>query len=110
MRAEQMEEEPSTAPLSETYKRREAERVYEAVQRAHEIGQSSAYKRKESMVDPERRTKQHEDPREVAAREEREEVERAQRGLEALGKRILQETATTKEARGTKGKHEHFAQ
>ena len=102
-----MEEEPSITPLSETHKRRENERVYEAVQRARDIGQGSTYKRKEKMVDPECHKKHHEDPREVA---EREEVERAKRGLEALGQRILQETTTTEEARGTKGKHEHFAQ
>ena len=65
--AEQMAEEPSIKPLSETHKRREAERVYEAVRRARDIGQESTYKRKEKVVDPERRTKQREDPREVAA-------------------------------------------
>ena len=52
MRAEQMEEEPSITPLSETHKRREDERVYEAVRRARDIGQGSIYKRKEKMVDP----------------------------------------------------------
>ena len=52
VRAEQIEEEPSMVPLSKTYIRREAKRVYEAVQREPEIGQSSTYKRKERVVDP----------------------------------------------------------
>ena len=33
-RAEQMPEEPSVTPLSKTFKRREVERVYEAVSKA----------------------------------------------------------------------------
>ena len=85
-RAEQMPEEPSITPLSETFKRREVERVYEAVRKAGEIGQQKTYKRKVKTVDPERRTKRKEDPREVEARGEREETEQAQKGLEALGR------------------------
>ena len=63
-----MAEEPSIKPMSETFKRREAERVYEAVRRARDIGQEATYKRKEKMVDPERRTKRREDPRKVESR------------------------------------------
>lgn len=83
---EQMPEEPSVKLLSETYKRREAERVYEAMRKAREIGQEATYKWKEESVDPERRTKRREDPREVEARGEREEMMQAQKGLEALGR------------------------
>ena len=68
--SKQMAEEPSIKPMSETHKRREAERVYEAVRRACDIGQEATYKRKEKVVDPERRTKRREDPREVEARGE----------------------------------------
>ena len=88
-----MLEEPSVKPLSETYKRREAERVYEAVRRARDIGQEATYKRKEKTVDPERRTKRREDPREVEARSEREETVQAQKGLEALGREGVQVAA-----------------
>ena len=52
--------------------------------RARDIGQASTYKRKEKNVDPERRTKSKEDPREVEARGAREETTREQKGLEAL--------------------------
>ena len=72
--------------MSETHKRREVERVYEAVLRARDIGQASTYKRKEKNVDPERRTKAKEDPREVEARNEREEISQGQKGLEAMGR------------------------
>ena len=76
--AEQMPEEPSIPPLSETHKRREVERMFEAVRRAREMGPASTYyKRKEKTVDPERRTKTKEDPREVEARGEREETVQA---------------------------------
>ena len=47
--SEQMAEEPSVKPMSETHKRREAERVYEAVRRARDIGQEATYKRKEKL-------------------------------------------------------------
>ena len=56
-----MSEEPSVTPLSETYKRREVERMHEAVHKARELGPASTYKRKEKKVDPERRTKAKED-------------------------------------------------
>ena len=81
-----MSEEPSMPPMSETHKRREVERVYEAVLKARDIGQASTYKRKEKNVDPERRTKAKEDPREVGARNEREETTQGLKGLEALGR------------------------
>ena len=47
-----MSEEPSMPPVSETHKRREVERVYEAVLKARDIGQASTYKRKEKNIDP----------------------------------------------------------
>ena len=80
-----MPEEPSITPLSETFKRREVERVYEAVLKARDIGQTSTYKRKEKMVDPERRTKSKEDPREVEARGEREETTQEKKTLRSFG-------------------------
>ena len=45
-----MSEEPSMPPVSETHKRREVERVYEAVLKERDIGQTSTYKRKERML------------------------------------------------------------
>ena len=51
--AEQMAEEPSIKPMSETHKWHEAEQVYEAVWRAWDIRQEATYKRKEKVVDPE---------------------------------------------------------
>ena len=60
--------------------------MHEAVRKARELGPASTYKRKEKNVDPERRTKAKEDPREVEARNEREETTQEQKGLEALGR------------------------
>ena len=104
-----MPEEPSITPLSETFKRREVERVYEAVCKAREIGQESTYKRKERTVDPERRTKKKEDPRKVEARSGREETMQAQKGLEALGREGAQ-GADEQEPRGVKRMREFFTQ
>ena len=107
--AEQMPEEPSVPPMSETHKRREVERVYEAVLRARDIGQASTYKRKEKNVDPERRTKAKEDPREIEARGEREETTQEQKGLEALGREEALR-AGEQETRGIKRTREDFTQ
>lgn len=81
-----MPKEPSVTPLSETFKKREVERMHEAVRKARELGPASTYKRKEKNVDPERRTKEKEDPQEAEARNEREETTQEQKGLEALGR------------------------
>ena len=107
--AEQMPEEPNITPLLETHKRREVERVYEAVRKAREIGQASTYKRKEKTVDPERRTKTKEDPREVKARGEREETKQAQKGQEALGREGVQ-GADEQEPKGIKRTREELTQ
>ena len=85
------------------------ERVYEAVWQAREIGQEATYKRKEKSVDPERRTKRREDPREVEVRGEREETMQAQKGLEALG-RENEQGAAQQEQRGAKRMREVFTQ
>ena len=60
-------------------------------------------------MDPERRTKRKEDPREVEARGEREETVQAQKGLEALGREGVK-AAVEQEPRGTKRMREVFTQ
>ena len=69
------------------------------VLKARDMGQASTYKRKEKNIDPERRTKARQDPREVGARNEREETTQGLKGLEAFGR----EGTITGEEQDTRG-------